>query len=181
MLTRYTNAQIQNTLVVVVNTLSTVLTFKMTVLPKNWLFSQLKFKSLFLGPHSSEVWLQRTLLGFFCSLKELEYHSGPPTQCKKNPHWTYTHNRASFLVEKGFESERVIMAVRRRDPFKMHPIRIESLQSFLQILISLKVDPSKSKNLHIQISVELNPIRTSLEFLIWREVLLKCSGFQIRN
>ena len=95
------------------------------------LFSQLKFKSLFLGPHSSEVWLQRTLLGFFCSLKELEYHSGPPTQCKKNPHWTYTHNRASFLVEKGFESERVIMAVRRRDPFKMHPIRIESLQSFL--------------------------------------------------
>ena len=129
MLTRYTNAQIQNTLVVVVNTLSTVLTFKMTVLPKNWLFSQLKFKSLFLGPHSSEVWLQRTLLGFFCSLKELEYHSGPPTQCKKNPHWTYTHNRASFLVEKGFESERVIMAVRRRDPFKMYPFIIESFQT----------------------------------------------------
>ena len=133
MLTRYTNAQIQNTLVVVVNTLSTVLTFKMTVLPKNWLFSQLKFKSLFLGTSFKWSVIAKNPFRFFCSLKELEYHSGPPTQCKKNPHWTYTHNRASFLVEKGFESERVIMAVRRRDPFKMYPFIIESFQTFLQI------------------------------------------------
>ena len=104
MLTRYTNAQIQNTLVVVVNTLSTVLTFKMTVLPKNWLFSQLKFKSLFLGPHSSEVWLQRTLLGFFAPWRNWSTILDHPLNAKR------THTGLIHTIELAFWWKKVSKA-----------------------------------------------------------------------